>query len=122
MRGSKLHFTDEKDNNILLCAPLQSVSISGSFTSLSGTAAVSALSSSRYWSSEEANYASRFVCRYNSAVQKPDRYPLASRKTETRSFKLTFIRRPYDLDPGTLIKVSSSCVWKENKFCPNRIQ
>ena len=47
----------------------------------------------------------------DTILQKPDRYLLASRKTETRSFKLTFIRRrPYDLDPGTLIKVSSSCV------------
>ena len=58
----------------------------------------------------------------DTILQKPDRYSLASRKTETRSFKLTFIRRPYDLDHGTLIKVSSSCVWKENKLCPNRIK
>ena len=53
----------------------------------------------------------------DTILQKPDRYLLASRKTETRSFKLTFIRRcPYDLDPGTLIKVSSSCVERKQVF------
>ena len=52
----------------------------------------------------------------DTILQKPDRYSLASRKTETRSFKLTFIRRPYDLDPGTLIKVSSSCVERKQVF------
>ena len=47
----------------------------------------------------------------DTILQNLDRYSLALRKTETPSFKLTFIRRrPYDLDPGKLIKVSSTCV------------
>ena len=71
-----------------------------SLATSAGTAAVSALTSSRYWSSEELRLTMLVNLFVDAILQNHDRYSLASRKTERQSFKLTFIRRPYDLDPG----------------------